>query len=226
MSRRAPPRTADDAVPPPPAPARERDKERDQSRPRLRLEVDERRAQLLALALRTFAERSYDEVSIDELARAAGVSKGLVYHYFPAKRDLYVAALREAARQLLEVTASDPAAPPPARVRRGLESYLGFVEAHGPAYVALMRGGIGSDPEVFAVIEGTRQTFLDRVLDGTPPELDSPMVRMALRGFIGFVEATSLDWVARRSMPRERLVDLCAAVLFDMVARASALPPG
>src|SRR4051812_45882941 len=72
--------------------------------PRARLDVDERRAQLLSLGLERFSERSYDEVSIDDLARAAGISKGLLYHYFPTKRDFYIAALAQAAEQLLAAT--------------------------------------------------------------------------------------------------------------------------
>src|SRR5579871_4236367 len=68
---------------------------------RVRLETDARRAQLLVLARRVFSDRSYDEVSIDDLAREAKISKGLLYHYFPTKRDLYVAALRVIADDLL-----------------------------------------------------------------------------------------------------------------------------
>ena len=69
-------------------------------RTRIRLETDERRAQLLELAKRAFSDRSYDDVSIDDLAREAKISKGLLYHYFPTKRDLYVAGLSEIADEL------------------------------------------------------------------------------------------------------------------------------
>src|SRR5512144_2015136 len=74
------------------------------SRPkrRIRLDNDERRAQLLSLARKAFSDRSYDDVSIDDLAREAKISKGLLYHYFPTKRDLYVAGLREIADELVE----------------------------------------------------------------------------------------------------------------------------
>jgi AcrR family transcriptional regulator len=188
---------------------------------RSRLDVDERRAQLLALGLAMFSERSYDEVSIDELARAAGVSKGLLYHYFPTKRDLYIATLVRAAGQLLDETTLDRAGPPDERLRRGLETYLDFVARHGKAYVALMRGGIGSDPEVAAILEETRATFATRILEDVPHEIDKPLVRIALRGWIGFVEATSLSWVASRSVSRDALVALLSAVLFDVVTRAS-----
>ncbi len=61
---------------------------------RARLDVEERRKQLVALGNELFSKRTYDEVSIDELARAAGISKGLLYHYFPTKRDFYIATVR------------------------------------------------------------------------------------------------------------------------------------
>src|SRR5579862_7824441 len=115
-------------------------------RRRERLETDARRAQLLELGMRLFAERTYDEISMDDLAREAGVSKGLVYHYFKTKRDFYVAGLREIARDLLEKTTThSPDLPPAERIRRGLDAYLDHVRAHARAFVALMRGGIGSD---------------------------------------------------------------------------------
>ena len=187
--------------------------------PRARLDVDERRAQLLALGLTMFSQRSYDEVSIDDLARAAGVSKGLLYHYFPTKRDLYVAALRQAAQQLVDETTTARGAPPEERVRKGLETYLDFVERHGQAYVALMRGGIGSDPEIAAILEETRSTFAARILEDVPPAIVSPLLRTALRGWIGFVEATSLEWAAHRAVERDALVALLTPVLFDALAR-------
>jgi AcrR family transcriptional regulator len=202
--------------------------------PRARLEVDERRAQLVALALAAFSHRAYDEVSIDELARIAGVSKGLLYHYFPTKRALYLATLRHAARQLLDETNTDPELSADERVRRGLDTYFSFVERHGPAYVALMRGGLGSDPAVSSVLDETRSTFAARLVDGIPPGVARPLLQTTLRGWIGFVEATALDWAAHRgAVDREKLIALLSAVLFDAVARAGTLggigpmpPPG
>ncbi len=189
--------------------------------PRARLDVDERRAQLLALGLAMFSERAYDEVAVDDLARAAGVSKGLLYHYFPTKRDLYVAAIGEAARHLLEETTGDRDGAPEERLRRGLATYLDFVERHGQAYVALMRGGVGSDPEVAAILEETRRTFAAHILHDVPQESATPLLQAAVRGWIGFVEATSIDWVTRRAVRRDALLDLLAGVIFDAVARAS-----
>ncbi|CAN5917892.1 hypothetical protein BH11MYX3_BH11MYX3_28310 [soil metagenome] len=60
----------------------------------IRLDNEQRRAELLAMGVAAFAKRHYDEVSIDDLAAKAKISKGLFYYYFPTKRDLYIAGLR------------------------------------------------------------------------------------------------------------------------------------
>lgn len=184
------------------------------------METDERRAQLLTLGMRLFAERTYDEISMDDLARQAGVSKGLVYHYFKTKRDFYVAGLREIARDLLEKTTTHaPDLAPLERVQRGLDAYLDHVHAHARAFVALLRGGIGSDPEVASVIEGTRSAYVDRFLHdlaGTPLASfaqGNTMIRTALRGWLGFVEAASLDWLSHGDVDRVRLRDMMLQIL-------------
>ncbi|MEI8258006.1 MAG: helix-turn-helix domain-containing protein [Deltaproteobacteria bacterium] len=187
---------------------------------RVRLGVDERRAQLLALGLAAFSERAYDAVSIDDLARHAGISKGLLYHYFPTKRDYYAATLRLAAVQLMASTDSDVRLPPLERLLHGLDAYLAYVEDHALAYTALFRGGIGSDPAVAEIVEATRTEFLQRVLSGLEVARPSALMRLALRGWLGFVEAASLEWVERRGATRAALRDTMAAVLGETITVA------
>src|SRR5689334_8130279 len=127
--------------------------------PKARLGLDERRAQLLRLGRDLFSVRSYDDIQIDDIAAAAGISKGLLYHYFGSKRGFYVATVEEAAREILEATQLDPSLPPPEKARRSMEVYLDFVEQHAGAYLALLRGGIGTDPEVARIVDRTRNEF-------------------------------------------------------------------
>src|SRR4029079_7898556 len=109
-------------------------------RTRVRLDTDARRAQLLELGMRIFSDHTYDEVSIDDLARAAGISKGLLYHYFPTKRDLYLAGLRHIAGEMLEQHDITPLELPPIeRIRHGVDAYLTFVSQRARSFVALMR---------------------------------------------------------------------------------------
>ncbi|HET7499623.1 MAG TPA: TetR/AcrR family transcriptional regulator [Kofleriaceae bacterium] len=190
-------------------------------RRRVRLDNDQRRAQLLELAKRAFSDRAYDDVSIDDLARIAGISKGLLYHYFPTKRDLYVAGLREIADELVEAITRVPDDLAPAdRVRTSVDAYLDHIMRHSRAFVSLMRGGIGSDPEVAAVIESVRTRLFDRFLSGSPfATLLAGDVRFetAVRGWIGFVEAASIDWCANPRLSRIELRELLAAVLLQIM---------
>jgi hypothetical protein len=97
------------------------------------------------------------------------------------------------------------------------------VEKHGPAYAALLGGGIGSDPEVAQVVEETRATFVARMVEGigaTPAAARTPRLRATLRGWIGFVEAAALDWVAHGDLSRTELRDLLVA-MFPEILRAS-----
>ena len=187
----------------------------------MRLETDERRAQLLALAKTAFSDRSYDEVSIDDLAREAKISKGLLYHYFPTKRDLYVAGLREIAGELVAAITNVPEdLAPIERVRTSLDAYLDHITRHSRAFVSLMRGGIGSDPEVVTVIDGVRTQLFESFLFGSPfaPLLvGNARFETAVRGWIGFVESATIDWCTNPRLTRTELRELLTQILFEIM---------
>jgi AcrR family transcriptional regulator len=188
-------------------------------RRRVRLDNDQRRSQLLALARKAFSDRAYDDVSIDDLAREAKISKGLLYHYFPTKRDLYVANLSEIASELVNrVTSVPDDLPPIESVRAGLDAYLSHVHEHARAFVSLMRGGIGSDPEVAAVIDSVRSRLFDQFLASSPFDAAiarDPKLRIGIRGWMGFVEAASIDWCMNPRLSRVELRELLAQILFE-----------
>jgi AcrR family transcriptional regulator len=206
-------------VPPPRAVRRARPAVR--PRRRIRLDNDQRRAQLLELARRAFSDRAYDDVSIDDLARVADISKGLLYHYFPTKRDLYVAGLREIADELVDAVTRVPDDLAPIEgVRISLDAYLDHITRHSRAFVSLMRGGIGSDPEVAAVIESVRTRLFHKFLSGSPfAGLLSGDARFetAVRGWIGFVEAASIDWCANPRLSQLELRELMTEILFEIM---------
>lgn len=184
---------------------------------RRRLDTDARRAELLALGVEVFSAGPYDAVSIDAVAERAGISKGLLYHYFPTKRHFYTACVEEAARQLVDLLELPSTLPPWQRLHEGLERYLSFVERHAPAYSTLLRGGIGTDAALSAVIESTRSACLARLMDGMGPIAQDPTIRTVMRGWIGFVEATSLDWLDRRDLSHDALRDLWADALLRLL---------
>ena len=196
--------------------------------PRVRLDVDERRAQLVALGLEHFGERAYDDVSIDAIAEAAGISKGLLYHYFPTKRAYYGACVKQAASQLVASTETPGDAPPLEQLAAGLDAYLGYVKAHAKAYATLMRSGVGVDPQIARIVDETRALFIDRLTAGFQGEglLSSPLVRLALRGWVGFAEAASLGWTesiaaGEKAPSQDELRDLLASALMEIVRSAA-----
>jgi AcrR family transcriptional regulator len=175
--------------------------------------------------MKAFSERPYEDVSIDDVARAAKISKGLLYHYFPNKRVFYAAVLREGAAQLLACTEPDGSLPALEQLDAGLDAYLEFVDRQGPAYTAIFRGA--ADPEVARVVEETRAKFLERILEavdhheGGAETPITPRVEAALRGWCGFVERASLDWVDRHALSRAELRGLLVAVLVSSMQIAS-----
>jgi AcrR family transcriptional regulator len=190
---------------------------------RARLTTDARREQLVALGGEIFSERPFDEVSIDDIAAAAGISKGLLYHYFPSKRDFYVAVVREAADEMQAVTETDPDLPSIERLSAGLDRYLEYVETHARGFATVLRAGIGSDPEVASIVEDVRAAMAGRILEDLPLGGGPPPagVRIAVRGWVGFAEAASLEWLERREIPRDELRDLLIKALTGSVGAAA-----
>ncbi|MFH8572303.1 TetR/AcrR family transcriptional regulator [Streptomyces sp. NPDC017993] len=173
---------------------------------RRRMGVEERREQLIAVALDLFSSRSPDDVSIDEIAEAAGISRPLVYHYFPGKQQLYEEALRRAAQELSGRFEEPHEGPLGARLLRVMERFFDFVDEHGPGFSALMRGGpaVGSG-RTSAMIDGVRQAAYEQILAhlgvGDPP----PRLALVVRSWISLAETTALLWLDGRHIPREEL---------------------
>jgi AcrR family transcriptional regulator len=191
----------------------------------VRLAVDERRRQLLALGMRAFTERPYDEVSTDAIAAAAGISRGLLFHYFPTKHDYYVAVLRVAAEQLVRETVWGAEGAPAERLIAGLSAYFRFVDEHAAPYAALLRAGVGADAVVQELVESTRERFIGTLRAGLAPLLparpDERLLRAGLRGWIGLVEALALHATDSGDLRREELVALAARALAVVVPGAA-----
>ena len=154
---------------------------------RARFPFDERRRTLLQVGLAAFSSRPYDEVSMDQLAAMAGVSKGLLYHYFPTKRDFYREVLVAAVEDMRQLTEPDPALPPPEQLRAGLVAFLDYARDHAAGFSALLRGGIGSDPEIARVVADFRRAVLERVLGAlgiVEPSRARPRARAVVRSSI------------------------------------------
>ena len=120
-----------------------------------RLENDERRRRLLELGARLFTEHAYDEISMARIAREAGISKALLYHYFPSKQEYFMATLAGGAEELRARIEPDPALPPAQALTDALDAYLGWIEDNADAYAKLFRSAAGV-PEVRELVDGVR----------------------------------------------------------------------
>lgn len=181
-------------------------KEKKPSPERIRLDNDERRIHLLALGRRLFGEHTYDELSISDIAIKAGISKGLLYHYFPTKRLYYIETIRAAATELYEVIAPRPGSLPHERLLESLNAYLKYVEDNDKTYVSLLKSGVGVDPEVGQIVEETRARMLGRLLRELSVDKNiSAEQSIALYGWLGLVEGATLEWIKRGEQPRSEL---------------------
>ncbi|MFI5986187.1 TetR/AcrR family transcriptional regulator [Streptomyces sp. NPDC051555] len=173
---------------------------------RRRMGVEERRQQLIGVALDLFSNRSPDEVSIDEIAAAAGISRPLVYHYFPGKLSLYEAALRRAADELAARFDEPPEGPLGSRLLRVMGRYFAFVDEHGPGFSALMRGGpaVGSS-RTNAMIDEVRQAAYEQILSHLGVERPPARLELIVRSWVSLAESTALIWLDGRRIPRAEL---------------------
>ncbi|MER6922092.1 TetR/AcrR family transcriptional regulator [Streptomyces spiralis] len=195
---------------------------------RRRMGVEERRQQLIGVALELFSQRSPDDVSIDEIASAAGISRPLVYHYFPGKLSLYEAALRRASDDLAARFAEPHEGPLGARLLRVMHRFFDFVDEHGPGFSALMRGGpavpadgVRSRDHVSAtnaLIDSVRQAAYEQILAHLRVTEAPPRLELVVRSWISLVESTALIWLDGRRIPR---AELELQLVHDFAALAS-----
>ncbi len=186
--------------------------------PRRRLSPDDRKRALMTAALQLFRERSYDQVSVDDLAAAADMSRPLLYHYYGGKQGVFVAALRQTAEDLLAAMRASAAGSPDAWLSAGVAAYLDHVQANPVGFSALI--GHGSSPAAGdrgTVLGETREAILEQVMAGLRPATDPPMLRTVIKGWIGLVEVVSRQWMETGRPDRAELehilVDMFAAAL-------------
>ena len=165
-----------------------------------RLQVDERRRQLLELGARLFATHSYAELSMAKIAREAGISKALLYHYFPSKQDFFLATLQQGAEAIAKRTEPDPDLPPMEALAGSIDGFLGWIEENETAYRKLMES-VGTVPEVKTLIDRIRDATSARILEGLgagdPPP---PKLRAAARAWLWYMDGVILDWLEHRDM--------------------------
>ena len=193
-------------------------------RTRRRLSTEERREQLLSVGARLFSESPYDDVWIEQVAEIAGVSRGLLYHYFPTKRDFFAAVVERESERMLRMTAAVPGIPVREQLAAGLETFLEYVEAHAHGYRAFHRADAAGDQAVRRVYQRALAAQERQILAAlaADPEFgpafeERPEVRLAVRGWLAFTTAVCLEWLRRDDLTREQVRDLCVRALLGVL---------
>lgn len=186
---------------------------------RRRLSADERRRQLVAIGLAKIVETPIQDLSLDEVAAEAGISRGLLFHYFPTKTDFYLACISAAGRRILRNTAPDTSRPGDAQVEETTRLMIEQIERRRDFYLALVHGHGVADPRVSEVMDSVREGSTDRVLRA----LDVPAgQRDVVRAWWAYTEDRALTWsaapTAERPVPVSALVAECVAALHALLA--------
>ena len=185
-----------------------------------RLDVDERRRRLLELGADLFTRFAYDELSMSRIAREAGISKALLYHYFPSKEAYFVATLEKAAAELEERTRPDESLEPLEQLSGSLDAYLGWVEEYEDSYAKMIRSA-GLVPEVKTMLDRVRSETARRIIEGISGDKPAtPVLRTAVTGWLWFMDGAILDWVEHRDMDRQTLHGLLLGTLLGAVLTA------
>ncbi|MET8563015.1 TetR/AcrR family transcriptional regulator [Streptomyces flaveolus] len=185
-----------------------------------------RRAQLIAIGRKLFADTSYDALSMDDIARQAQVAKGLIYYYFRSKRGYYLAIIQDSVAGLVTSAAGGVQLPAVDRVHRTIDGYLRYAEQHQAAYRTIVSGGVGFDTEVHAIRDGVREAIVTTIAEGAYGRAGiSPVARTGLLSWVCGVEGATLDWIGRPRLPRETLCELLVKTLGGALRAIEELDP-
>lgn len=181
----------------------------------------DRRDELLAAATDLGRRSGLGSIEAATVAARAGVSKALVYYYFPTHRDLQAAVVRASADELLAAIRGAvvlPATDPGAQLTRGLDAAVSFIEEQPEAFAALSRSA-GFDPKLLEVFEYARNGIADLLAEGLGLREATAGQRIALRAWIALAEEAVLHWVlADKPVPRADLVAFCQGVALHLLA--------
>ncbi|MFT4264258.1 MAG: TetR/AcrR family transcriptional regulator [Nocardioides sp.] len=188
---------------------------------RTRLSSDQRRSQLLDLGVRLFSTRSLSEISIDLLAERAGISRGLLYHYFGGLAGFQEAVVRRAADDLIARTAPPESGDAVERLLISMEAYVEYVDTHYEGYLSLITGAKSGNETLRRIYDEGRSALTDRIFTSDTDHLleDTPAARLLVRGWAALAEEMVLEWKRDETsgtdpgISREELLHLITAAL-------------
>ncbi|MEV0181119.1 TetR/AcrR family transcriptional regulator [Streptomyces sp. NPDC050625] len=185
-----------------------------------------RRAELIGIGRKLFADTSYDALSMDDIARQAHVAKGLIYYYFQSKRGYYLAIIHDSVADLVTFAASGRELAAVDRVHRTIDSYLRYAEHNQAAFRTIVSGGVGFDAEVHAIRDGVREAIVGTIAEGAYGRSDiAPLARMGLLAWVCSVEGATLDWMDHLELSRDTMRELLVKTLGGALRAIEELDP-
>jgi AcrR family transcriptional regulator len=191
---------------------------------RVRMSPAERRKQLLEIGVRLLGTRSLDDLSIELLADEAGISRGLLYHYFGNKQAFHVAVVRKAVEDVYEITAPPGSGDPLTQLQASLGAYLDYVVDNHAGYLSLVRAASGGNEELRQIHADAQRALSDRLFDKAraldeSTIIDTPATRLLARAWAALVEDAVLAWVEDPAgLSREELLARLAGALVPLVS--------
>ncbi len=195
-----------------------------------RLEADERSEQILAAARRVFVRSGPAEASTTEIAREAGVTRGLVHHYFGTKRELYLAVVADLAATLPRLVRTDTRAlPVEEMVEANVTSLLDSIERDHEVWTAVLGvENVGRDPDVERMMAEARDEVIDRMAaNQARGGAITDELRLVLRIYLGAAEAAAREWAVHGRASREQVHAILKGTMLAMVGQVlPAVPRG
>jgi AcrR family transcriptional regulator len=188
---------------------------------RRRLAPDDRRQALIHSALKLFNTQLYDEVSVDDIAAEAGMSRALVYHYYGGKAGVFVGALQQMGDDVVAAVAKAGADSPDSWLTAGLGAYFDYIQANPIGITALLRNGSLVSREDRQVLDGISDRLLRLLLASLDPPADSPVLKSVLRGWLSMVETMGRGWLSQGQPTREELETLLPELLRAVLGAAA-----
>jgi AcrR family transcriptional regulator len=189
-----------------------------------RLAPSTRSDEILDAANELFAERGYDEVTVEDIAHAAGVTRGLVHHYFGGRKEVYIALLERIGTQREQL-------PPPtgrsarARLENSVSRWLDWTEQNRTIWLATLgRGEDIADPEIRAVaLDLVRRAVAIVAARHADIAHDTPRLRYALECWTGLNRAATRRWLQGEAS-RDQTHELIATTLEHVLRTFGARP--
>ena len=181
--------------------------------PPARMSREDRRRQLVEIGWQWLQTRPIHEMALEEFAAEAGISRTLLFHYFPTKGDFYAAVIQSAGEHLLRPVRVPEGASPVERVSTLVDGFVRLVERNRPAYAALVRGAGGGDQRVVGLIGEIRDSLVPKWLAAAEWSDEDSLARLVVRGWLVGMEETVLAWNPN-TVERSRLVRHLTRSLF------------